>query len=139
MVWGQELAVNPPRFLGKPFEESRCLDDLTVGLSPRLALFRGDRPGEIVLMPEQQFTPLPDNRPALLGRQRTPAIDISAVPQRLPAVERKRRHADALAVPFNPGSPVPPGVSALSRAIMPSSRIASDAVKGTRMRIVWPN
>ncbi|MCY1554087.1 hypothetical protein D9M68_906320 [compost metagenome] len=77
---GDDIAIDPPGFLGEPFDKARAIGDLTLGLGQRLALLDGEDGSKIVPMFDHEIEPGAQQVRPLLGRAGGPAFpsDISS-------------------------------------------------------------
>ena len=67
-----QIAVDPFRFLGEPFDKGRGVGNLAPGLGQGFALLGRHDPGQVFLMLHDQFKPAAQDNRALLGRAPTP-------------------------------------------------------------------
>ncbi|MNV36056.1 hypothetical protein D3C71_1275200 [compost metagenome] len=67
------LAINPPCFLGKPFDEAGTITDLSFGFVERLALLASHDQRQVIEIIEHGLIPTLQQRRALRSRASTPS------------------------------------------------------------------
>src|SRR5690606_5378110 len=81
LMSGNDVAINPPGFLGEPFDETGAISDFTLGLGQRLALLQRKYATQIVLIGHYEVVPAPQNACTVLCRRGRPLFGPDAPPR----------------------------------------------------------